>query len=114
VNHNNKKKNYSNSSPQPKNYSTNYTNDSKASSSKVHGKAPIEDPEHVPNGVGRHCKKEGQYMKDCVEFPKWINVRSKNKFKVLVTFIDESLYLEYSISTWWIDSNTTIHVANSL
>jgi hypothetical protein len=63
VNHNNKKKNYSNSSPQPKNYSRNYTNDSKASS-KAHGKAPIEDPEHVPNGVCRHCKKEGQYMKD--------------------------------------------------
>jgi hypothetical protein len=41
-------------------------------------------------------------------------VRSKNTFKGLVTFIDESLYLEYSISTWWIDSNTTIHVANSL
>jgi hypothetical protein len=31
-----------------------------------------------------------------------------------VTFIDESLFLSYSRSTWWIDSGATIHVANSL
>jgi hypothetical protein len=31
-----------------------------------------------------------------------------------VTFIDESLFLSYSKSTWWIDSGATIHVANSL
>ena len=32
----------------------------------------------------------------------------------IITFIDESLYLSYSKSTWWIDLGTTIHVANSL
>jgi hypothetical protein len=31
-----------------------------------------------------------------------------------VTFIDESLFLEFSTSTWWIDSGVTIYVANSL
>jgi hypothetical protein len=31
-----------------------------------------------------------------------------------VTFVDESLFLSYSKSTWWIDSGATIHVANSL
>jgi hypothetical protein len=31
-----------------------------------------------------------------------------------VTFIDESLFLEFSTSTWWIHSGMTIHVANSL
>jgi hypothetical protein len=31
-----------------------------------------------------------------------------------VTFIDESLFLSYSKSTWWIDLGATIHVANSL
>jgi hypothetical protein len=31
-----------------------------------------------------------------------------------VTFVDESLFLSYSRSTWWIDSVATIHVANSL
>ncbi len=29
-------------------------------------------------------------------------------------FVDESLFLSYSRSTWWIDSGATIHVANSL
>jgi hypothetical protein len=29
-------------------------------------------------------------------------------------FVDESLYLSYAISTWWIDSGATIHVANFL
>jgi len=31
-----------------------------------------------------------------------------------ITFIDESLYLSYAKSTWWIDSGVTIHIANSL
>jgi hypothetical protein len=31
-----------------------------------------------------------------------------------VTFIDESLFLEFSTSAWWIDSGATIHVVNSL
>jgi hypothetical protein len=31
-----------------------------------------------------------------------------------VTFVDESLYLSYAKSTWWIDSGATIHVANSM
>jgi hypothetical protein len=31
-----------------------------------------------------------------------------------VTFVDESLFLSYSKSTWWIDSGATIHIANSL
>jgi hypothetical protein len=32
----------------------------------------------------------------------------------IIIFIDESLYLSYAKSTWWIDSGVTIHVANSL
>ena len=32
----------------------------------------------------------------------------------IITFIDESLYLSYAKSTWWIDLGSTIHVANSL
>ena len=31
-----------------------------------------------------------------------------------ITFIDESLYLSYAKSTWWIDSGATVHVVNSL
>jgi hypothetical protein len=29
-------------------------------------------------------------------------------------FVDESLFLSYAKSTWWIDSGATIHIANSL
>ena len=32
----------------------------------------------------------------------------------IITFIDESLYLSYAKSTWWIDSGAAIYVANSL
>ena len=32
----------------------------------------------------------------------------------VITFIDESLYLSYAKSTWWIESGATVHVANSL
>jgi hypothetical protein len=31
-----------------------------------------------------------------------------------VSFINESLYSQFSKSTWWIDSGATVHVANSL
>jgi hypothetical protein len=53
-------------------------------------------------------------MKDCVEFLKWLNMRGKNKCKDLITSINESLYLDYSSCTWWIDSGATIHIVNSL
>ena len=32
----------------------------------------------------------------------------------IIMFINESLYVQYSKSTWWIDSGATVHVANSL
>jgi hypothetical protein len=70
--------------------------------------------DHVPKGVCRHCKQEGHYMRDCVDFLKWLNLRGKNKCKDLITSIDESLYLNYSSCTWWIDSDATIHVVHSL
>jgi hypothetical protein len=36
------------------------------------------------------------------------------KGEYIIIFVDESLYLSYAKSTWWIDSGATIHVANSL
>jgi hypothetical protein len=53
-------------------------------------------------------------MRDCVEFLKWLNICGKNKCKDLITSIDESLYIDYSSCTWWIDSCGTIYVVNSL
>jgi hypothetical protein len=45
---------------------------------------------------------------------KWLNMRGTNKCKDLITSIDESLFLDYSSCTWWIDSGATIHVMNFL
>jgi hypothetical protein len=36
------------------------------------------------------------------------------KGKDVVSFVNESLYSQFSKSTWWIDSGATIHVTNSL
>ena len=49
--------------------------------------------------------------KDCPEFLK--SIMAKNGENI-ITFINESLYVQYSKSSWWIDSGATIHVANSL
>ena len=38
----------------------------------------------------------------------------KKKGENIITFVNESLYVKFSKSTWWIDSGATIHVANSL
>jgi hypothetical protein len=37
-----------------------------------------------------------------------------SKGEDIITFVDESLYLSYSKSTWWIDSGAPTHVANSM
>jgi hypothetical protein len=56
------------------------------------------------------CEKRGHYQKDCSEFPKHL----MRKGEEIITFLDESLYLSYLESTWWIDSGATIHISNSL
>ena len=38
----------------------------------------------------------------------------KNKGENIITFVNESLYVKFSKSTWWIDSGATIYIANSL
>jgi hypothetical protein len=73
INHvkHNKKKNFSNS-PQSK---KSYSHDHKACSSKGQGKASMKEYDHVPKGVCRHCKQEGHYVRDCVEFLKGLNMK---------------------------------------
>ena len=56
------------------------------------------------------CKKRGHYKRDCPEFLKELLRKGEDT----ITFVDESLYLSYDKSTWWIDSGATTHVANSL
>jgi hypothetical protein len=66
INHmkHNNKNNFSNSPRSKKSH----FHDNKTSSFK--GNAPMKEQDHVPKGVYRHCKKEGHYIKDCIEFLK--------------------------------------------
>jgi hypothetical protein len=86
------------------------------SSSKPYGKAPQNDHQQISNNdevdkdTCRWCKKKGHYQKDCLEFLKHLMRKGED----IITFIDESLYLSYAKSTWWIDPGATIHVVNSL
>jgi hypothetical protein len=50
------------------------------------------------------CFKRGHYQKNCIEFLKHLNREGEDH----VTFVDESLFLSYAKSTWWIDSGETI------
>jgi hypothetical protein len=82
------------------------------------GKAP-QQIQHKP-GEGQyvvekdqclHCKERGHYKKDC---SKYLKMLMKRRGENIISFVNESLYVDYSKSTWWIDSGATIHVANSL
>jgi hypothetical protein len=86
------------------------------SPAKAKGKAPQRhQPQQKKFMVNKdqclHCKKTKHYKKDCPEFLK--SIMAKNGENI-ITFINESQYVQYSKSTWWVDSGATIHVANSL
>ena len=53
----------------------------------------------------------GHYKQDCPNYLKMI--MAKNSVNV-ISFVNESLYIQFSKSIWWIDSGATVHVANSL
>jgi hypothetical protein len=56
------------------------------------------------------ASKKGHYKRDCPDFLKSL-LKKGDEF---IIFIDESLYLCYAKSTWWVDSGATTHIANSL
>ena len=100
--------------------SINYVKDNKRKnsnsySSKNKGKAPVHQPQQNKFAVDKdqclHCKKTGHYKKDC---PSYLKMIMAKKDENIITFINKSLYVQYSKSIWWIDSGATVHVANSL
>ena len=87
-----------------------------ASSPKAKDKAPMpHQHQHQRPPVGKnechYCHKEGHYKQDCPSYLKMIMAKNGEN---VISFVNESLYIKFSKSTWWIDSGATVHVANSL
>jgi len=88
-----------------------------ASSSESKDKGPMQYQHQqkknppVENDECFHCHQKGYYKGDCHVFLKSLMAK---KGENIISFVNESLYIQYSKSTWWIDSGATVHVANSL
>jgi hypothetical protein len=92
----------------------NYQNSNQGSPSKPYGKCPQQYHQPtllVDKDQCLHCKKTGHFKQDC---PEWLKSIMTKKGIDTVSFVNESLYSQFSKSTWWIDSGATVHVANSL
>ena len=69
-----------------------------------------EFPSYVERDQCLECLRSGHYKRYCPKFLKKLLEEGEDT----ITFVDESLYLSYDKSPWWIDSGTTVHVTNSL
>ena len=56
------------------------------------------------------CKKKGHIKKCCPKFKAWLE--NKGNLISLVCYGSNMVHISYN--TWWIDSGTTIHVANTM
>jgi hypothetical protein len=57
--------------------------------------------------VCHFCGDDTHYKNYCA---KWLACKGDD----FITFIDESLYVNFSLNTWWIDSGATLHICNLL
>jgi hypothetical protein len=56
------------------------------------------------------CCDDTHYKNDCAKWLKWLACKGED----YISFVDESLYVNFSLNTWWIDSGATVHICNSL
>ena len=82
----------------------------RGSSSNPPGKFPMKDPQLVEKDECMWCHSKTHRKKDYLDFLKHLLKNGEDT----ITFIDETLYLSYDKSTWWIHLDATVHVANSL
>jgi hypothetical protein len=101
LNYVNKKKNA--------NFKGNFSSSSKGKSSHQH--RPQERLVLVEKDQCLYCKERGHYKKN---YHRYLKMIMEKRGENIISFVNESLYIEYSKTTWWIDSGATIHVANSL
>jgi hypothetical protein len=96
--------------------STNFKGNFSSSSSKEKGShqlqhRPQEGQVLVEKDQCLYCKERGYYKKNC---HRYLKIIMEKKGENIISFVNESLYIDYSKTTWWIDSGATIHVTNSL
>ncbi|GJS65663.1 putative RNA-directed DNA polymerase [Tanacetum coccineum] len=58
----------------------------------------------------KFCHKKGHTQKDCPKFKEWL--AKKGIFESFM--INESFNINVPINSWWIDSGSMVHIANSL
>ena len=85
-------------------------------SSKSKGKGPmLYKPQQnqfiVEKDQCLYYKKTGHYKKNCPDYLKMIMAK---KGENIITFINESLYVQYSKSTWWIDVTPRVSALHNL
>ena len=66
-------------------------------------------PQHK-NDKCHFCGKSGYFQKDCLKFKVWLEKKRKpSAFTCLESNLTEVPYI-----TWWIDSDCTVHVSNTI
>jgi len=70
---------------------------------KPAGGSSAEEKGKDPEGC-HFCGKSGHRQRDCIGFMRWLNKKGTD----VITFVDESLYIDYATDSWWIDSGATI------